>query len=63
MAFDAAALQAAIRGAQQRRGDVPGVPEAVDGRPAAWATPSGSPVSHVSYFGRQGEAHVERFPD
>lgn len=61
-AFDAAALLAAIRGAQ--RGEVMypqfktmscqagcvGYTVWIAGR-------------HVSYFGRQGETHIERFPD
>lgn len=60
--FDAAALQAAIRGAQQgevmypefkklsRQAGCVGYTVWVAGR-------------HVSYFGRKGETHVERFPD
>ena len=60
--FDAAALQAAIRGAQQgsvmypqfkqlsRQAGCIGYTVWIAGR-------------HVSYFGRKGETHVERFPD
>ena len=60
--FDAAALQAAIRGAQQgvvmypqfkqlsRRAGCVGYTVWIAGR-------------HVSYFGRKGETHMERFPD
>lgn len=60
--FDAAALRAAIRGAQQgevmypefkklsRQAGCVGYTLWVAGR-------------HVSYFGRKGETHVERFPD
>ena len=60
--FDAAALQAAIRGAQQgmvmypqfkqlsRQAGCVGYTVWIAGR-------------HVSYFGRKGETHVERFPD
>ena len=62
MDFDAAALQAAIRGAQQgsvmypqfkqlsRQAGCVGYTVWIAGR-------------HVSYFGRKGETHVERFPD
>ena len=60
--FDAAALQAAIRGAQQgvvmypqfkqlsRQAGCVGYTVWIAGR-------------HVSYFGRKGETHMERFPD
>ena len=60
--FDAAALQAAIRGAQQgavmypqfkklsRQAGCIGYTVWLAGR-------------HVSYYGRKGETHVERFPD
>ena len=60
--FDAAALPAAIRGAQQgvvmypefkklsRQAGCVGYTVWIVGR-------------HVSYFGRKGETHVERFPD
>jgi uncharacterized protein YbcV (DUF1398 family) len=60
--FDAAALQAAIRGAQQgavrypefkklsRQAGCIGYTVWIAGR-------------HVSYYGRKGETHVERFPD
>ena len=60
--FDAAALLAAIRGAQQgvvmypefkklsRQAGCVGYTVWIAGR-------------HVSYFGRKGETHVERFPD
>lgn len=61
-AFDAAGIQAAIRGAQ--RGEVM-YPEFLSLSRAAgcvgymvWIT-----GRHVSYFGRKGEVHVERFPD
>ena len=60
--FDAAAVQAAIRGAQQgvvmypqfkrlsRQAGCIGYTVWIAGR-------------HVSYYGRKGETHVERFPD
>ena len=60
--FDSAALRGAIRGAQQgvvmypqfkalsRQAGCVGYTVWIAGR-------------HVSYFGRQGETHVERFPD
>jgi uncharacterized protein YbcV (DUF1398 family) len=60
--FDAAAVQAAIRGAQQgvvmypqfktlsRQAGCVGYTVWIAGR-------------HVSYYGRKGETHVERFPD
>lgn len=60
--FDAAALQAAIRGSQQgtvmypefkmlsRQAGCIGYTVWIAGR-------------HVSYYGRRGETHVERFPD
>jgi uncharacterized protein YbcV (DUF1398 family) len=60
--FDAAAVQAAIRGSQQgvvmypefkklsRQAGCIGYTVWIAGR-------------HVSYFGRKGETHVERFPD
>lgn len=60
-AFDAPALQAAIRGSQQGAVKYPqfkrlsceagcvGYTVWIDGR-------------HVSYYGRRGETHVERFP-
>lgn len=60
-AFDAAAVQAAIRGAQ--RGEVM-YPEFVALSRSAGCV--GYVVwlagRHVSYFGRRGETHVERFP-
>ena len=60
--FDAAALQAAIRGAQ--RGDVM-YPQFMALSRAAGCV--GYTVwlagRHVAYFGRRGETHVERFPD
>jgi uncharacterized protein YbcV (DUF1398 family) len=61
VAFDAAAIQAAIRGAQSgavlypefkrlsQRGGCVGYTVWLAGR-------------HVTYFGRNGETHVERFP-
>ena len=61
-AFDAAGIQAAIRGAQ--RGEVM-YPEFLKLSRAAGCM--GYMVwiagQHVSYFGRRGEVHVERFPD
>lgn len=61
-AFDAAEVQRAIRGAQQ--GNVH-YPEFVRLTRAAGCV--GYMVwlagRHVSYFGRRGETHVERFPD
>jgi uncharacterized protein YbcV (DUF1398 family) len=60
--FDAQALQAAIRGAQ--RGDVM-YPEFK--RLSCMAGCIGYTVwiagRHVTYFGRHGETHVEKFPD
>lgn len=60
-AFDAAALQAAIRGAQA---GVVLYPEFMQLSMAAGCV--GYLVwidgKHVSYFGRQGEAHIEHFP-
>lgn len=60
--FDAAALQAAIRGSQ--RGEVK-YPEFK--RLSRQAGCVGYTVwiagRHVAYFGRKGESHVERFPD
>ncbi len=59
--FDAAGVQAAIRGAQ--RGEVM-YPEFLELSRAAGCV--GYMVwlagRHVSYFGRKGEVHVERFP-
>jgi uncharacterized protein YbcV (DUF1398 family) len=61
-AFDAAAVQAAIRGAQsgvvlypefKRLSQLAGCV-----RYTVWIA-----GRHVTYFGRNGEAHVERFPD
>lgn len=59
--FDAAALQAAIRAAQA---GVVVYPEFMQLSMAAgcvgyWVWIGGK---HVSYFGRQGEVHVEHFP-
>lgn len=60
-AFDGAALQEAIRGAQ--RGEVR-YPEFIRRSMAAGCV--GYLVwidgAHVTYFGRRGEQHVERFP-
>jgi len=60
--FDAAALQDAIRGAQ--RGEVMYPQFKTLSRQAGCV---GYTVwiagRHVSYFGRKGETHVERFPD
>ncbi|MDP4074416.1 DUF1398 family protein [Acidovorax sp. A1169] len=60
--FDAAGVQVAIRGAQ--RGEVM-YPEFLELSRAAGCV--GYMVwlagRHVSYFGRKGKVHVERFPD
>lgn len=61
-AFDADAVKAAIRGAQQGRVMYPEFK-----RLTCLAGCTGYTVwiagRHVSYFGRKGEVHVERFPD
>ena len=61
-AFDAAAVQAAIRGAQAGRVMYP---EFVRLSRAAGCVGYVAWLAgrHVSYFGRRGETHVERFPD
>lgn len=61
-AFDAAALRAAIGGAQ--RGEVM-YPEFLRRSRAAGCVGYIVWIAgrHVSYFGRRGEAHIERFPD
>jgi len=60
--FDAAAIQAAIRGSQQGLVKYPEFK-----RLSCEAGCIGYTVwiagRHVSYFGRRGEVHVERFPD
>jgi uncharacterized protein YbcV (DUF1398 family) len=61
-AFDAEALCAAIRGAQQGKVLYPEF---------RWLSADGGCIGyvvwiagrHVSYFGRKGETHIERFPD
>ena len=60
-AFDAAALQEAIRGSQ--RGEVL-YPEFVQRSCAAGCVGYVVWIAgrHVTYFGRRGEQHVERFP-
>lgn len=60
--FDAQALQAAIRGAQ--RGEVM-YPEFKRLSCAAGCIGYAVWIAgrHVTYFGRRGETHVERFPD
>lgn len=61
-AFDAAAIQAAIRGAQQGRVMYPEFKKLSQAGGCVgytvWIT-----GRHVTYFGRKGETHVERFPD
>ncbi len=61
-AFDAAALQTAIRGAQQGRVMYPEFKRLSQ---AAGCTSYTVWLSgrHVSYQGRRGETHIERFPD
>jgi uncharacterized protein YbcV (DUF1398 family) len=60
--FDAAAVQAAIRGAQQGRVMYPEFKKL-----SRQAGCIGYTVwiagRHVSYYGRKGETHIERFPD
>lgn len=60
-AFDAAALKAAIRGSQ--RGEVK-YPEFLELSRAAGCVGYSVWLAgrHVSYFGRLGETHIERFP-
>ena len=60
--FDAAGVLAAIRGAQ--RGDVK-YPEFLHRSIAAGCVGYIVWIAgrHVTYFGRRGETHVERFPD
>lgn len=61
-AFDAAAIQAAIRGAQQGRVMYPEFKKLSQAGGCVgyivWIT-----GRHVTYFGRKGETHVEKFPD
>ena len=57
-AFDTAAIQAAIRGAQQGRVMYP--ESQVGGCVGYTVWIAGR---HVTYFGRRGETHVEKFPD
>ena len=61
-AFDTVGIQAAIRGAQ--RGEVM-YPEFLTLSRAAGCVGYMVWIAgrHVSYFGRKGEVHVERFPD
>jgi uncharacterized protein YbcV (DUF1398 family) len=60
--FDADAVRAAIRGAQQGRVMYPEFKQLSQQAGCAGYTVwiSGR---HVSYFGRKGETHIERFPD
>jgi len=60
--FDAAALQAAIRGAQQGSVMYPQFKE-LSRRAGCIGYTVWIAGRHVSYFGRKGETHVERFPD
>lgn len=61
-AFDASALRSAIRGAQQGKVMYPEFKELSQQAGCVgytvWIT-----GRHVTYFGRQGETHIERFPD
>ncbi|MDG2524730.1 DUF1398 family protein [Stenotrophomonas sp. HITSZ_GD] len=61
-AFDAAALRAAIRGAQRGEVMYPAFKELTRAAGCVgytvWIT-----GRHVAYYGRRGETHVERFPD
>ena len=61
-AFDTAAIQAAIRGAQQGRVMYPEFKRLsqVGGCVGYTVWIAGR---HVTYFGRRGETHVEKFPD
>lgn len=60
--FDGAAVRAAIRGAQQGHVMYPEFKTLTQRAGCAgytvWIT-----GRHVTYFGRRGETHVERFPD
>lgn len=60
--FDAAAVRAAIVGAQQGRVMYPEFKAMTQAAGCAgytvWIT-----GRHVTYYGRKGETHVERFPD
>lgn len=60
--FDATAIQAAVRGAQ--RGEVK-YPQFLQLSHRAGCVGYMVWISgrHVSYFGRRGETHIERFPD
>ncbi|MDQ2640018.1 MAG: DUF1398 domain-containing protein [Pseudomonadota bacterium] len=60
--WDAAALQAAIRGSQQ---DIVRYPEfkLLSRRAGCVGYVVWLAGRHVTYFGRRGEQHVERFPD
>jgi uncharacterized protein YbcV (DUF1398 family) len=61
-AFDAPAIQAAIRGAQQGRVMYPEFKKLSQAGGCVgytvWIT-----GRHVTYFGRRGETHMEKFPD
>lgn len=61
-AFDGDAVRAAIRGAQQGRVMYPEFKRLSQAAGCAGYT-VWIAGRHVSYFGRQGETHVERFPD
>jgi uncharacterized protein YbcV (DUF1398 family) len=60
--FDAAALQAAIRGAQQGSVMYPQFKK-LSGQAGCIGYTVWIAGRHVSYYGRKGETHVERFPD
>ena len=61
-AFDASGVRAAILGAQQGRVMYPEF-KTLSQRAGCVAYTVWIAGRHVTYFGRRGEAHVERFPD
>lgn len=60
--FDAEGVRAAIRGAQQGRVMYPEFKQLTQAAGCAGYT-VWIAGRHVTYFGRKGETHVERFPD
>ncbi len=61
-AFDASGVRAAILGAQQGRVMYPEF-KTLSQRAGCVAYTVWIAGRHVTYFGRRGEAHIERFPD
>lgn len=61
-AFDGDAVRAAIRGAQQGRVMYPEFKQLTQAAGCAGYT-VWIAGRHVTYFGRRGETHIERFPD